>query len=281
MPRNRRSRRTWVTIAVLVLVSITIITLDERVGTHHITSGLKSVASDVFSPIRSGVNSVIDPIGNFFAGAVNYGSLQQDNNKLQAEIGALRQQAATNPYQAHQLQELTALQHLPFLNGVQTTTASVVSSQVSNFQADLQINKGRADGVDQGMPVVGSGGLVGQVTFASHHTAIVTLLTDGQSKVGVQVGPSSCATCWGIAQGEGPGQELNVNYVQPGTAVANGQVLYTNGGTGGGYPPGIPVAKVSSFHQVSGAAQITIHAKPVATVSDLSYVDVVLWEPTP
>lgn len=267
--------------AVLVLISITIITLDERVGSHHLTSGVKSVASDLFSPVRGGVNAIVRPIGDFFAGAFNYGSLQQENNKLRATIGELRQQQSESAFQHQQLQELTKLQHLAFLGSLPTTTAAVQNSNVSNFDATVQINKGRDEGVQVGNPVVGDGGLVGSVTFASKHTATVTLVTDGQSKVGIQFGPATCTSCWGTTQGQGPGKDLAVNFVQPGTKVTKHQMLYTSQSQGGVYPSGIPVAKVAASHQVSGATQITIRAQPAASLAGLSYVDVVQWEPGP
>ena len=281
MPRPRRSRRTWITIAILVLISITIITFDERAGTHHITSGLKSFANDVFSPVRSGVNAVVDPIGNFFAGAVNYRGLQEQNNQLRATIGRLEEQQSGVHYTQRQVQQVQSLQNLSFLPGIPKATASVVSYQLSNFDADIEINLGTSRGVYTGMPVVGNGGLVGVVTQSYRKTAIVTLVTDGQSKVGVAFGPSTCTTCWGITQGQGPGQQMSVNYVQPNTALSKGEIMYTNGGTGGSLPAGIPVSKVSSYHQVSGEAQVTIHVTPTANLSDLAYVDVLLWEPTP
>ena len=105
----RRSRRTLTILLVLVLVSITVISLDESGRTHGLTSGVKSVATDAFSPVRSGVDAVLRPVGDLFAGAVNYGSLQQENQKLRAEIGALRQQAAEAPFQSRQQRQLQQL----------------------------------------------------------------------------------------------------------------------------------------------------------------------------
>jgi rod shape-determining protein MreC len=269
-----------VTIAILVLISITIITFDERAGTHHITSGLKSFANDVFSPVRSGVNAVVDPIGNFFAGAVNYRGLQEQNNQLRATIGRLEEQQSGAHYTQRQQEQLDALQNLPFLGGFSKVTATVTSYQLSNFDADIQINLGTSRGVAKGMPVVGNGGLVGIVTQTYRNSAIVTLVTDGQSKVGVVFGPSTCTTCWGIAQGQGPGQQMTVNLVQPNTAISKGETMYTNGVTGSSLPAGIPVATVASYHQVSGESQISIHATPTANLSELAYVDVLLWEPS-
>ncbi len=83
MAQSRRSRRT-LTVIVLVVVSLSIISLDLNGRTHSLTSGIKSVANSVFSPLRHGVVDIFSPIGNFFAGAVHYGSVQAQNEKLAA-----------------------------------------------------------------------------------------------------------------------------------------------------------------------------------------------------
>ena len=95
MAKARRSRRPRTTLILLVLASVTIITLDARGGFHRITSGVKSVAVDAFSPVRSGVDDITEPIGSFLAGSVHYGAVRQQNQKLQAEIDQLRAQQAS------------------------------------------------------------------------------------------------------------------------------------------------------------------------------------------
>ena len=63
MATPRRSRRPRTTLLLLVLASVTIITLDARGGLHRITSGVKSVATDAFAPVRSGVDGIVEPVG--------------------------------------------------------------------------------------------------------------------------------------------------------------------------------------------------------------------------
>ena len=162
MARPRRSRRTLVIVAVLVLVSVTLITFDERSGTNHLTSGLKSVAHDVFSPIIAGVNDILRPIGDFFAGAVHYGALQAENQRLQATIGQSRScSCARRRGWPSRSESCGALDHLPFLPDAKTVTAQMISFNLSDFDADITISKGRDEGVTVGEPVVGAGGLVG------------------------------------------------------------------------------------------------------------------------
>lgn len=281
MARPRRSRRTLITLVVLVLISVTVISLDESGRTHSITSGIKSVATDVFSPLRSGVDGVLHPVGDFFAGAVNYGSLQSENQKLQTEIGRLRQQAAEETHAAAQLRQLQRLLRSHGLSSVatlQTVTAETIARGQSDFTATITIDKGRSDGVAVTDPVVGDGGLVGRVVQASHSTSEVELITAGQSVVGVTFGtPPSYA----VVQGQGPGKPLKATFITTTTAVPVGATMYTNGQSEASFPKGLPVAKVVSVRTVPGATHKDVTVVPVADMGTLAYVQVLQWSTSP
>ena len=104
MARSRRSRRT-LTVIILIVLSLSLISLDLNGRTHSLTSGIKSVANDVYVPLRQGVLDIISPIGNFFAGAFNYGSVQSENEQLQRTIGQLRAAQLEQGFEKNQLRE--------------------------------------------------------------------------------------------------------------------------------------------------------------------------------
>jgi rod shape-determining protein MreC len=275
VPRSRRSRRT-LTVIILVVLSLSLISLDQNARTHSLTSGVKSVANDVYAPLRQGVLDVISPIGNFFAGAVNYGSVQAQNERLERTIGELRAAQLEQGFEKNQLREITALQNLPFLQALPTVTAQTQDQYSSNFTATITLDKGRADGVDVGYPVVGAGGLVGQVIQSFHHTAVVRLITDGQSKVDVTFG----SQLLGIVDGQGPSSSMTADLVAPHTPLKKGEPMFTSSLDAASFPPGIPVATVRTFHTSAGASQETIDVDPAADLSQLAYVDVVQWVPS-
>ena len=238
MPRSRRSRRT-LTVIVLVVLSLSLISIDQNGRTHSLTSGVKSVANDVYAPLRQGVLDIISPIGNFFSGAFNYGSVQAQNERLERTLGQLRAAQLEQAFEKNQLREITALQNLPFLQSLPTVTAQTQDEYSSNFTATITLDKVRADGVDVGYPVVGAG-LVGQVIQSFHHTSVVRLITDGQSKVGVTFGPTNQYT--GIVDGQGPTSSMTADLVTPGTPLHKGEPMYTSSLDAGSLPAGIPVA---------------------------------------
>jgi rod shape-determining protein MreC len=272
--RSRRSRRT-LTVVVLVVLSLSLISLDLNGRTHSLTSGIKSVANDIYAPLRQGVVDITSPIGSFFAGAFDYHSVQSQNEQLQRTIGQLRAEQAERSFEQAQLRQLLALQNLPFLAQLPTVTAQTIDENSSNFTATITLDKGRADGVDVGYPVVGAGGLVGRVIQSFHHTCTVQLITDGQSRVGVTFGNQLT----GIVDGQGPGNDLTLDLVPPHTPLTKGQKLFTSGLNAAAFPSGIPVATVEAFHTAAGASQESVTVDPAANLGELAYVDVVQWEP--
>jgi rod shape-determining protein MreC len=273
----RRSRRPRTTLILLVLASLTIITVDARGGFHVITSGVRSVAADAFAPVRSGVNAVVEPIGSFLAGSVHYGAVREQNAKLQQELDQMKAAQAGAPDAEQALKQLSALLDLPYVQNLQTVPAEVTNYGTSDFAATIGIGVGRSDGVQVNMPVVGAGGLVGQVVATSHHTATVRLITDGQSAVGVRYGPSPGALA--VLTGQGSGKPLDAALVPSNTPLTHGEVFTTSGLQGAAYPAGIPVARVVSSSTGGSAAEESVDLEPEADLAHLRYVSVLLWGP--
>lgn len=280
--RSRRSRRPRLTIGLLILASITIITLDYRGDAKGAISGLKRVAHDAFSPVQSAVEALSRPIGSFLAGATHAGAIEEQNAKLRQQVGKLERQLLSRGADTATLHALQQLENLPWASALPQVSSlpkvagEVVALNPSDFDATVQLDVGRNNGVDVGMPVVGGAGLVGQVVDAWSTGCTVQLVTDVRSAVGVRFGnPGNYA----LIQGDGIGNSLIVQYVTPGTPVHKGEVFLTSGLQNALFPPGIPVATVSRFSTSPTSTSISISATPVVDLSDLQYVDVLLWEP--
>lgn len=263
-----------------MVASIAIITLDARGGFHRIASGLRSTSAGAFAPVRSVVNGIVEPIGSFLAGAVHYGAVRQENAKLRKEVGALELRNAEGHDAAQalaQLKALSALDKLPYYANLTLEPAEVVNYSPSNFAATVTISVGRDEGATLGMPVVGEGGLVGSIVQANHNTAVVRLITDGRSTVGVRYGPSPGSLA--VVDGHGSGHPLSASLIPNDAPLKAGEVMATSGLQGAVYPPGIPVAKVAGIRTGTSSSQESVTLAPLADLARLRYVDVVLWGP--
>jgi rod shape-determining protein MreC len=267
---QQRGRRRVVILSVLLLASLTLLAIGGPFRTVA-----SKVARAVVSPFVSVVHGVTKPIGESIAGIFNYGDVVAQNHALSAEIGQLKQQQIADEFDQRQLRDITALNRLPFIGSLPTVIAQMTAPNLSNFVATIEINKGTTAGVLTGMPVVGAGGLVGIVTSSTTGGATVTLLTDASQTVGVSFGPRGYNA---TVQGQGPNRGLLADLLVPGTPVHVGEHVFTNGQQGGLYPPGIPVGTIAGAPSGVGTEQ-TVPVNPIANLSNLAYVSVVLWEP--
>jgi rod shape-determining protein MreC len=270
---RRTSQR--LTLVMLVLASITVITLDYRGDARSSIASVRNAARDVLSPVQRLVSDVLHPVGDFFSGAVNYGAARNENQQLQAENGQLRRQLAESGVAEQQLSQLLSQLHLPFVENLKTIPAQVIDESPSNFDLEIEIDRGTGDGVGQGMPVVAGPGLVGSIISAGTHTAMVRLVTDPHSSVGVRFGNNQFA----VAAGQGPNGTLALQFVQSGETVHTGQVVTTSGLLGAAFPADIPVGTVAAVQSTPGTYTQIASVKPYVDFSILQYVTVLQWLP--
>jgi rod shape-determining protein MreC len=266
-----RGRRRVVSLSIFMLAALTLLAVGGP-----LRNPASSLARAIVSPFVSVVRGVTKPIGEAFAGTFNYGAVVAQNHALSSELGHLRLLQAESAFQTRQLRDLLSLNKLPFVSSLPTVTAQTTAQNLSNFAATIEIDKGSSDGVLVGMPVVAGGGLVGIVTIASSGGSTVTLITDASRTIGVTFGTAGYSA---VVHGQGPSKNLAAEFVAPGTPVHAGEPFYTSGLQGGLYPAGIPVGSVVASASRQGATQLSVSIQPLANLHQLSYVDVVLWEP--
>jgi rod shape-determining protein MreC len=271
---SRRNGRSRATLLFLVLTSITIITLDFRGDGSGVIGRMRNVATDALAPVRDTADSVFSPIGNAFSGITGYGDLKDENARLKAKIADLEGQHTRNDDAEVQLRELLALDHLDFVGNVPTIAARVVSAPVSNFEQTIELDRGTDQGVRVDMPVVTGAGLVGRVVEVSGKRAMVRLVTDPASSVGVRASRSGET---GVAQGEGPNRTMSVGFIDVNADLRRGDLMVTSGLEGGSdlYPAGLPVGHVVRADKLEGELQQRVDIRPLADVVHLTYVRVV------
>lgn len=279
MSTTRRNTSQRLTLVILVLASITAITLDYRGQASSGITSVRNAARDVLSPVQRVLSDVLRPIGDFFSGAVNYGSAVSQNQQLRSQLGALRREALQNQTAEHQLQQILNAEHLPYVQNLPTLLAGVIAGSTSNFQDTFEIDRGKGSGVGVGMPVVAGAGLVGIVLSAGPSTSVVQTITDPGVVIGVRLDAPRALPV--EAEGRGTGYPLELSGVTANMSPYKGELVYTSGVMGDSLPAGLPVGTVSSVHYSGGLLTKTVQVAPVASLQGVGYVTVLQWFPTP
>jgi rod shape-determining protein MreC len=270
----RRTGRSRLTLALLILTSLAVLTLDFR--DSGIVEGARRVAGTVFSPLRGVADAVSEPFSNGWNGITDYGDVKDENERLRERIAELEGRRLRGEAAIEELDQLLQELEIDWLNGIQGRTARVVSGPVSNFSHTIELDKGTDDGVREGMPVVSGAGLVGRVVQATGSRSVVQVLTDPDFAVGVQLLPEGVK---GTARGAGEGNLLVVDTPLDGdTELEPGGIVTTSGADRSVFPPQIPVGTVRGTKESGGGLTLDLNVEPSVDTDRLTFVTVLLWE---
>ncbi|MCU0309578.1 MAG: rod shape-determining protein MreC [Acidimicrobiales bacterium] len=273
MALPRRSGRRRFTLALLVLTSVTLLTLDFR-GFEPIDRARSAMLS-VLAPVGDVASSVFRPVTDRWDAAFNSDAILAENEQLRARVDELEGRLTSGSVAEESLQQLLEQVGIPFVGDIPTVQAKVVSGAVSNFDTTLELDKGSSVGIARAMPVVTGRGLIGRVVQVSDSRSRVQLLTDGDMQVGFNVVGTPII---GTARGTGRAGQLT-GTVDLARDVAPGQLLVTSGLAGSPYPAGIPIGTITEVRTDEGAQEKTLDITMLADVFDLTFASVVLYTP--
>lgn len=267
------SRTRFVVFALLIL-AITLITLDYRSGGN---SPLRAVGSDVFGPFEKGAGYVTRPVASAFDAVTGDDSgkitaLQQQNDELRAQLA----QAQTAE---GQIPQLKSLDQLASRGGYHVVAASVIGAGGS-YSDTVTLDAGSRDGVAVNDTVLNGAGLLGTVTAVGSESSTVLLATDADSVVGVRLdgaGGGAIGAITGTGSTMASSSTLRLRLFDATATLQPGEELVTFGSVNDSpYVPGVPVGTVTSVTSGPGSLTQTALVQPFADFSSLGVVGVVV-----
>ncbi len=241
------------------LLAIVLLFVDARMQALDV---VRQVVGTVLYPIQS---LVLAPRDALYAAGGYFSSV----SSLQSENAQLRQQQLENAQLLLQTQQLMAenAQLRSILGAAERLPVASVMSEIlydarDAYTRKVILNRGSHHGLAAGQPVIDDRGVVGQVTRAFLFTAEVTLLTDRNQAISVQVLRNGVRS---IAYGSGKLGVLDLRFMPPNTDIQPSDILVTSG-IDGVFPAGLPVARVTKVDHKSSDGFLSIVCEPLAGV---------------
>ena len=242
-----------------VVLAIALLVADVRFNTLEIVRGILGAG---LYPLQ---RAALVPRDIFMGAAdlaVTSATLRSENRKLadkNLELSVKAGDAAQlNIENAH----LRALLNLQSRATTQTTPAEIQYDTRDPFTQKVVIGKGSQQNIQDGAPVVDEEGVIGQVTRVFPLQSEVTLLTDKDQAVPVQIVRTGLRS---VIYGTPKGDTLDLRFVPISADVQVGDQLVTSG-LDGVYPPGLAVAKVLRVDKQADTAFARVVCVPVAAV---------------
>ncbi|MBN3854343.1 rod shape-determining protein MreC [Paraburkholderia sp. Ac-20340] len=242
-----------------VVLSIALLISDARFKTLEVVRGVLGAG---LYPLQ---RAALVPRDLFMGAAdlaVTSASLRQDNAQLHARNLQLSQQANQAASLAAENTHLRALLQLSQRIGAPTTPAEIQYDTRDPFTQKVVIGGGSQQGVQDGAPVLSEDGVIGQVTRVFPMQSEVTLVTDKDQAVPVEVVRTGLRS---VIYGTAKGDLLDLRFVPISADLQNGDELVTSG-LDGVYPQGLPVAKVIRVDKQADTAFARVVCAPLAAV---------------
>ena len=247
-----------------IAVSLAIFVFDLRFKSLELLRQSIALVVDPVQRVAQTPGSLVDYASHYLQGMH---SLQQENDELKhaklttaPDLQRLAQLEAEN----ERLRKLLSVTEREKANG---QVSQILYTARDPFSRKVIVDKGQQSGITAGQPAIDDAGVVGQVTRVFPFSAEITLITDKDQVVPVQIVRTGQRS---VVFGLGNGQ-LELRYMPANADIQIGDMLVTSG-LDGIYLPGFPVAKVVNIERDSAYSFARIFCVPIAGVENFGEV---------
>ena len=248
-------------IAVIAGVVIGLILLALSLVAPKSFEGVRGAALDVTGPVATALHEVTATANGLVSGAGDYWDAARQNGDLKRDRARMLRRLIEARAIAQENRQLKAALALRERTPEAIAAGRIVGSSFNSPRRFAILSVGSREGVKIGMPVRAAGGLVGRIVDTGALASRVLLVSDRASIVPARLLRGGIAV---IAQGRGDGT-IDVRPLEVGRNPFRRGDIIISSGTGGLYPPLVPIARVVKLDD-DGAV-----ALPLADPTDISF----------
>lgn len=264
-PENS-SARPWV-LVVLILAALIVTTIYARESARGPLHRTRTVVQSAVRPIEVAGSWLTSPVRATSEWLSGLGVSRAEVSELRAQNAELRSRNAELDEARRENERLRGLLKLVEAQKLESLGAHVIGRPENSWEGVITIDRGSADGIKPGMPVMSADGLLGQTVAVTAHGSKVRLITDQRSGVAGMLQQSRAE---GVVRGS-ISRELTMDFVSKGTTTTVGEVVLTSG-MGGVFPKGLIIGEVSEFSSPSNALYPVIKVRPTAKLEGIEEV---------
>ena len=245
-------------------ISMAMIFVDARFHTLELLRQGVSLLTHPLQRVAQAPMGIVQDAGLHLSSTTQ---LLEENSRLrreQLDNAARMLRSEQMESENERLRKLLDIRERRRVNG---QVAQIVYTARDPFSRRIVVDKGQQDSVVAGQPVIDEAGIVGQVTRVFPFVAEITLITDKDQSIPVQIVRNGLRS---VVFGLGNGQ-LELRFMPANADVQEGDLLVTSG-LDGIFLPGFPVAKVVHIERETSYSFARIYCEPQAGVENYNEV---------
>ena len=245
-------------------ISMAMIFVDARFHTLELLRQGVSLLTHPLQRVAQAPMGIVQDAGLHLSSTTQ---LLEENSRLrreQLDNAARMLRSEQMESENERLRKLLDIRERRRVNG---QVAQIVYTARDPFSRRIVVDKGQQDSVVAGQPVIDEAGIVGQVTRVFPFVAEITLITDKDQSIPVQIVRNGLRS---VVFGLGNGQ-LELRFMPANADVQEGDLLVTSR-LDGIFLPGFPVAKVVHIERETSYSFARIYCEPQAGVENYNEV---------
>lgn len=235
-----------------------------------ITGPIRVAVASALYPLQWLVMQPIEMVRGGEQYFISLGVAQQAEQDAKRRLALQSQRAAIVEQLTLENDRLRKLLALRESTTTPAQAAQVVYDAADPFTRRVLVDKGSAQGIKAGSPVLDESGVLGQVTRVYPLSSEVTLLIDRDHTIPVLNTRTGARS---VVYGDPSvhGGTLELRFMAGNADVQQGDILTTSG-VDGVYPPGMPVARVDKVERRADSAFAKIICQPLANTLGARHV---------
>jgi rod shape-determining protein MreC len=229
---------------------------------------VKDLVGYLTAPVQEGLTSLAERAASVRQLFVDMNRCRAENEELQTLVDQL---IIENVHlREAEIENVTLREQLNFKQAnpsYELLSAQVIGRDPTSLLSYLIIDRGTAEGVAVGMPVLTHRGLVGRISETNPHSSKVLLITDPSSSVNALIQDSRAT---GVVQGKGLGG-LVMRYIQQGEEVEVDDLVLSSG-LGGNFPTRLIIGQVTGVRRKTVEMFQEAEVRPAVNFQELEMV---------
>ena len=276
MYNKKRFDKRYLLILIVVVIALVLTLLAASLKEDRDLNSVEKVAKDIGTVVLKVVSAPFNFVQDKIDEAIEKNNLYEKYKELKNKEEQVDSVIAQNENLQNEINKLketlelnTILSDKVFLN------ATVVSRNIGYWYDEITIDKGSKNGIEKGMAVVTSKGLIGQITKVSNYSSTVKLLSNENmsDKISVKIKVGDDYVYGLISMYDSKTNTYTVEGISENVDIEKGADVVTTG-MGTVFPSGLMVGTAQKVTTDNFDLSKVVEVKASVDFDDLDYVTV-------
>ena len=259
-------------IATLTLIAVIVPTVLCSMGLSPV---LRSAVNTVLMPVQKLSDKAAEAIEGFTSYFTAFDRMKEENERLREQVASLREEVAGVREIKEQYDWLSGYLELKMLHHDYKMVPAVISGRGSADYANVfMLDAGKISGIDKGMPVVNSDGILGYVSEVGPTWSKAVSIFEASFSVGAYVERSGAIGVVEAGYDLSRDGVLKMSYLDADADIKAGDRILTSG-YGSIFPRGLVIGYVEEVKSDDLSRTVTATVRPATRIDRVSDVMVV------